>query len=261
MASPTPTPGPSWPSTENCYAESLARRFGYGWGPGVSRRTFGDAHWQEPVRWNKAAQQEGKRHHVFCASMADVFDAEAPPGERERLWTLIRETPWLDWQLLTKRPNNIHRMLPADWGNGYRNVWLGVSAGFQNAANERIPPLLRVPATVHFLSLEPLIGPIDLQAAVAPVPLEHACIDWAIVGGESGPRHRPMDLGWARALRDRCVEAKIPLFFKQVGGRTHSAGGRILDGRTWDEFPERVEPAQPRRVHAAMGGTRHDDAT
>ena len=118
-----------------CYALSIANRYGHDvWGVGATRRTFGENHWREPVRWNRKAGESGKRLRVFCASMADVFDPEAPADEREKLWDLIRETPHLDWQILTKRPQLIAENLPFDWEDGYPNVWLGTSV-----EDERVP--------------------------------------------------------------------------------------------------------------------------
>lgn len=132
------------------------------------------------------------------------------------------------------------------------NVWLGTSVEDQETANERIPHLLRTPAAVRFLSCEPLLGPLALDLALRGHCPEHdfesgfcahdQCdsvqrLHWVIAGGESGPNHRPMDLQWARDLRDQCQAAGVAYFFKQVGGRTPGAGGRLLDGRTWDEFP------------------------
>lgn len=124
-----------------CYAESIDKVYGGGqhWGIGAPRREFGDKHWNEPRRWNKQAVKDGVRRRVFCASMADVFDPEAPAGALERLWQLIRETPQLDWLLLTKRPERIASSLPADWGKGWHNVWLGTSVENQEAADKRIP--------------------------------------------------------------------------------------------------------------------------
>lgn len=99
-----------------CYAETLSKRYGHSvWGPGKARRLMSDNHWQEPVKWNKQAQEQGTRYRVFCASMADVFDEQAPEGQLDRLWELIRVTPYLDWQLLTKRPQRICASLPDDW--------------------------------------------------------------------------------------------------------------------------------------------------
>jgi len=103
----------------HCYAETLNKRTGHAnWGPGAERRVTSDVNWRKPIKWNRQADAAGERTKVFCASMADVFDEEAPAYARERLWTLIRMTPFLDWQLLTKRPTNIRRFLPKDWGDG-----------------------------------------------------------------------------------------------------------------------------------------------
>ncbi|MCI0671755.1 MAG: phage Gp37/Gp68 family protein, partial [Myxococcaceae bacterium] len=158
------------PGCDHCYAESFDRRVGGAhWGKGVPRRTFGDKHWGEPLKWNAAAAKAGERRRVFCASMADVFDAEAPDGALERLWALIRATPALDWLLLTKRPGRIRHSLPADWGDGYPNVWLGTTVEDQERAEQRIPVLLDVPARVHFLSCEPLLGPVDVSRFMWPV--------------------------------------------------------------------------------------------
>ena len=111
------------PGCKNCYAETFASRYGFDvWGPGKARRTFSLAHWEEPLKWNRDAELAGERRRVFCASMADVFEAEAPAGELARLWALIRLTPWLDWLLLTKRAERIAESLPDDWGEGYPNV-------------------------------------------------------------------------------------------------------------------------------------------
>ena len=246
------------PACDHCYAETFAKRTGHDvWGRDGDRRTFGDKHWSEPVRWNEKAKAEGVRRRVFCASMADVFeDRPDLDGERARLWDLIDDTPSLDWLLLTKRPENIQRMYPSRWH--YRhpqaNVWLGTTVENQRYADLRIPKLLQVPAAVHFLSCEPLLGAIDLnrwlhdsncwivddaeesQCCTCAEPREVA-VGWVIAGGESGAGHRPMDIDWPRALRDQCVAAGVPFLFKQWGGRTPKAGGRELDGRTWDEVP------------------------
>jgi len=165
--------------------------------------------------------------------MADVFENNrALDSEREKLWSLISETPWLHWQLLTKRPENVLTMVP--WQEQWpSNVWLGTSAENQDAADTRVAHLQRVPAAVRFLSCEPLIGPIT--------ELDLTGIHWLIAGGESGARHRPMDGAWVRSLRDRCVKSDVAFFFKQWGGRTSKVGGRELDERTWSEFPTVVD--------------------
>lgn len=223
-----------------CYAEALSNRYGHNvWGPGRNRRTFGETHWAGPLRWNAEAQNLGKRYRVFCASMADVFDPEAPEGELDRLWNLIRETPSLDWQILTKRPERIQSNLPDDWGAGYENVWLGTSVEDIRVI-QRIRELTAVPAAVRFLSCEPLIGPLD------ELPLDG--INWVIVGGESGPRSRDMDTRWVDSILEQCRRADVPFFFKQWGGRRKHVTGRVLHGRTYDEFPEpQVEPVTATR--------------
>jgi protein gp37 len=223
------------PGCDNCYARTLSERWGFDvWGPPRTspRRLFGDKYWAEPLKWNATAAQEGRRHRVFCASMADVFEFHPQlDAVRARLWALIEQTPWLDWQLLTKRPMNIARMLPSAWLEQVRpNVWLGTSVEDQPRAELRIRHLVAVPAVVHFLSCEPLLGPVDLGPWLGD-------LDWIITGGESGPHYRPMDLDWVRSLRDQCQGAGLALFHKQQGGRTPKAGGREIDGRTWDEFP------------------------
>lgn len=249
----------------NCYAETLAKRWGQNvWGPArtTERRMMSDAYWRQPLHWNAEADKAGARRRVFCASMADVFeDHPMVVPSRYRLWSLIQQTPHLDWLLLTKRPENIAHMLP---GGYWPNVWLGTSTEDQQRADERVPVLLqyrdRVP--VLFLSAEPLLGPVELFDSSEGVlrgpavirsggrshdgpsgPSEwhddsYAGIDWVIVGGESGPRHRPLELDWARDLRDQCAAADVAFFFKQVGGRTHAEGGSLLDGREHQAFPE-----------------------
>jgi protein gp37 len=217
----------------HCYAEGLATRYGkHVWGPAATteRWTFGAKHWTEPLTWNREAEALGHRMSVFCASMADVFeDHPQVESERAKLWPLIEQTPWLNWLLLTKRPWNIMNMAPygETWPD---NVWVGTSIAKQLDVSTNVPYLVDVPAVVHFLSVEPQLEKIDLFPWAR-------CLEWTICGGESGPKHRPFDLDWARSLRDQCQASDVPFFFKQVGGRTHSAGGRDLDGGTWDEMP------------------------
>jgi protein gp37 len=225
------------PACAHCYADTLARRYGHRlWDASSGRRFFTDEHWRQPERWNRQAQLAGKPRRVFCASMADVFEArdELDPW-RARLWSLIEQTPWLHWQLLTKRPENVAGMVPwsGDWPV---NVWIGASV--ENARHTFRADLLReLPAAVRFLSVEPLLGSVFVNGRPNRRPLELDGIDWVIAGGESGPRHRPLELDWVRELRDACTDTGTAFFFKQVGGRTPKAGGRELDGRTWDEFP------------------------
>jgi protein gp37 len=177
------------PGCDRCYAETFDRRIGGAhWGKDAARRVFGEKHWREPLKWNAAAEKAGKRARVFCASMADVFDADAPAGELERLWALIRATPHLDWQLLTKRPARIARALPADWGDGYPNVWLGDDRRGPGARRPADPVLRAVPARVRFLSCEPLLGAGGLAAVhVARV---RTVAGGLLVAGRSARRRR-----------------------------------------------------------------------
>lgn len=256
------------PGCDNCYADTLAKRWGHQvWGPGAPHRFFGDKHWAEPLGWNKEAEREQVRRRVFCASMSDVFeDRRDLDVHRARLWLLIGVTPWLDWLLLTKRPQNVVRMVP--WGTNWpANVWIGTTVENDTWAQHRIPTLLKIPAAVRFLSCEPLIDRIDLAPFLTqrPTYLQYP-IDWVIAGGESGGHARVMNPDWARLLRDQCVAADVAFHFKQWGeyspvaqlskpsathvvlqgtegpilmerlGKKHA--GRMLDGRTWDEFPK-----------------------
>jgi len=227
------------PGCKNCYADTLSQRYGASsvWGPGQPRRTFGDKHWASPLKWNRDAQKAGERARVFSSSMCDLFEDHPDiTSERAKLWPLIRQTPWLDWQLLTKRSERIADNLPADWGDGYQNVWLGVSIE-NNDYVDRADDLRRIPAAVRFVSYEPALGPVD--------QLELAGLDWIIVGGESGPRFRPMDLQWARDLRTRCDAAGVAFFWKQSAApRTEM--GIHLDGAIVREYPTpRIIPLTP----------------
>lgn len=218
-----------------CYAEAMSKRTGNRvWGDQAPRRFFGAHHWAQPLKWDAEARSSGRRARVFCASMADVFeDRQDLVAERERLWALIRATPHLDWLLLTKRAEHIAGMLPADWGNGFPNVWLGTTVEDKDAYR-RISHLTETPAVVRFLSVEPMLqGLPDLWLQG---------IDWVIVGGESGPRNRRLAADWAREVRDACKSCHLPFFFKQWGGATPKSGGRELDGRTWEEYPRPLPP-------------------
>lgn len=223
------------PGCQHCYAETFAKRTGnLVWGKNADRRRFGDKHWNEPLKWDRQAAAEGRQAFVFCASMADVFeDRPDHHDDRQRLWALIEDTPHLTWQLLTKRPEHVRDMVPVPWLLSWpHNVWIGTTVEDQQRANERVPVLLDVPAEVRFLSCEPLVGSVVLA------PWLHEGIGWVIVGGESGPRHRPLDLEHARVIRDECEEAGVPFFFKQVGGQFPTSGGDLLDGRLWKARPE-----------------------
>lgn len=243
------------PACDNCYARTFAKRTGHDvWGPAgeTGRRFFGDKHWAEPLKWNADAARLGERHRVFCASMADVFEQNAAlDAERGRLWALIEATPQLDWLLLTKRPQNIRRMVPPGWLETPRpNVWYGTTVENQHYADQRIPILLAVPAVVRFLSMEPLLGPVELSDVTKRSDAVQQLgtpamsgIHWVITGGESGPHFRPADPDWYRSLRDQCVAAGVAFHFKQWSGLNPKALGRELDGRTWDEVPTPAVPA------------------
>ena len=229
------------PGCQHCYAEAFAKRTGHDvWGKSSDRRFFGDAHWNEPVKWNRAALERRQVALVFCSSMADVFEDRPDLVEhRDRLFDLIEVTPHLRWQLLTKRPQNVMPLVPARWLHRFPlNVWVGTTVEDQTRADERIPELVRIPADVRFLSCEPLLGPVNLHRWL--VAADPPLVDWVIVGGESGPGHRPLVLDHARSLVDQALAAKVPVFFKQIGGRTPTAGGHQLDGREIRQFPKFV---------------------
>lgn len=225
------------PGCKHCYAATRAHRFRHDvWGPPATtpRRTRDAAYWRDPLKWNRAAQFEGRRERVFCSSLCDVFeDHPTIDAERTKLWPLIRATPQLDWLLLTKRPERIVETLPPDWGYGYPNVWLGTSV--ESAAYEdRICALLRAPAILHFVSAEPLLAPLSRALFVEGYGVDgrRHRIEWVIAGGESGAGARPCALDWLRDLRDQCADAGVPFFLKQLGGhpnkRAHVAA--VLDG-------------------------------
>lgn len=235
------------PACRSCYAASWANRYGYDvWRRKGPRRMLSDNHWKQPLRWNRAAEKTGRPALVFCASMADVFEIH-PVGEvnekldsqRTRLWELIDQTPWLTWQLLTKRPENVQDLAP--WGDEWpRNVWLGTSVEDQRRANERIPALASIPAAVRFLSCEPLLEPLDLTSFDGVNALSE--VDWVICGGESESpsKARRMDLDWARSLRDKCAASEVPFFFKQTGTFLARELGMHGKGNRWDEIPSEL---------------------
>ena len=158
--------------------------------------------------------------------MSDLFHPKVPANFVEQVFEVMAATPQHTYQILTKRPKRARQLLRG-WPPT-PNVWLGVSIE-EDSQVDRAEILREVPAAIRFLSCEPLLGPLP--------SLDLTDIDWVIVGGESGPDFRPMQAEWAASLRNRCLEASIPFFFKQWGGRTPRSGGRQLDGRTWDEFP------------------------
>jgi len=247
------------PGCDHCYAEARNARFGKGvasnWGPGAPRRRTSEANWKLPEHWNAQAEafqaQHGRRQRVFCASLADVFDNAVPTSWRMDLFELIANTPHLDWLLLTKRIGNVMPMCSGDslmFDMICSRVWIGATIVNQAEADRDIPKLLAVPAAKRFLSMEPLLGPVNLTSITnrqpAPTPgelravdpwAEHNAltgvgissigferaggprVDWVIIGGESGRQARPMHPDWARSLRDQCEAAGLPFLFKQWG--------------------------------------------
>jgi protein gp37 len=287
------------PGCANCYAACNigVKMHGVKWGPRGERIVKSESGWREPLAWNRAAQKAGRRARVFCASLADVFEAadtmpaESAPvvaGARLRLLRLIYDTPHLDWLLLTKRPENIVLALTEavdatvnnhtvsglafsfwlyQWIQGAppSNVWLGTSVENQEQADKRIPHLLAAPAAVRFLSCEPLLGPVRIMDHLMQGKNPGFClnckkthgfsccpnfggvyhppaaecsgfirrdfgINWVIVGGESGPKARPMQAVWARSLRDQCAAAGAAFHFKQWGAYVPATGepGRFI---------------------------------
>ena len=219
------------PGCASCYMFRDQER--YGRDPNVVVRASA-ATFTGPLKW------AGPKF-VFTCSWSDFFVDEADPWRGEA-WNIIRRTPHLTYQVLTKRPERIREHLPADWGGGWSNVWLGVSIENQHWTS-RLNWLMQIPAKVRFVSAEPLLAPLNLRPW-----LNLGYLNWTICGGESGgrPGHPPrhMDLDWVRSLRDQCLVAGVPFFYKQgVGPRPGM--NRLLDGRTWDEMPAGIaEPVQ-----------------
>lgn len=236
------------PGCDHCYAErDWDHRYGrVKWGPGEARSRTKT--WGEPRRWNRLAAASGKPWRVFCASLADVFDNEAPEAWRTDLWALIEDTPALTWMLLTKRIGRWAGSVPDRWLDQFPpNVWLGITVVNQEEADRDIPKLLKVPARVRWLSMEPLLGPVDLRDPPNDIGEPRysyldedldARIGWAIVGGESGRGARPMDPAWARSIRDQCAYHGVPFHFKQWGGLLRpTETGHRLDGVVHRAFP------------------------
>lgn len=231
---------------KNCYAELLFPRV-YG-----KERKFTDVRTHEdrleiPLKRKKPTM-------YFVNSMSDLFHSDVPDSFIEAVWTSMARARQHTFQILTKRPGRMMNLL-CTWerdGRGWRegckilpNVWLGVSCEDQKTADSRIPLLLDTPAAVRFLSLEPLLGPVDLNGLLFSNGSPYSIIHWVIVGGKSGPNARPMKIEWARELRDQCQAVNVPFFFKQWGEYNANgervgkkAAGRLLDGREWNEMPE-----------------------
>ena len=278
------------PGCDHCYAEARNHRFGGGnWGPGAPRRRTSADNWQNPIRWNRAHEkfyaEHGRRRRVFCASLADWLDNEVPIEWLVDLLDLIRQTPNLDWLLLTKRignwlcrlelaafhlrhdiSRNDRRQATLEWiqewldGEAPANVWLGSTVVNQIEADRDIPKLLATPAVVRFLSMEPLLGAVDLRKWIGSAPVFPGAsthlspdgyerqdigggildgIDWIIAGGESGHKARPMEPDWVRSLRDQCAATDTPFLFKQWGewgpNWLNDNHGNKIEGTEWVE--------------------------
>jgi protein gp37 len=210
------------PGCKNCYAERLAARLqamgNHRYSNGFAVTLHPDL-LELPLRWRQPRQ-------IFVNSMSDLFHEAVPDDYIRRVFQVMAQAHWHVFQILTKRSHRLAELAPLlPWPS---NIWQGVSV--ENARYTlRVADLVKVPATVRFLSVEPLLGPIP------KLPLRG--IDWVIVGGESGPGHRPMQAEWVHAIRDQCDNAGVAFFFKQWGGRTPKAGGRLLDGREWNGAP------------------------
>lgn len=234
------------------------------WGPASTtpRHRTSEANRRKPFAWDRAAKRDGVRRRVFCSSLSDVFEDHPMLAPwRADLWRTIEACDGLDWQLLTKRPENILAMVPEAWRKAWpAHVWIGTTVEDQRRAEERIPHLLAVPAAVRFLSCEPLLEAVDLDPPTCPTCGGHdaevgedgavfCCehcdemafnvwldpcasatqpgINWVIVGGESGPGARPFDLAWARSIVRQCREAGVPCFVKQLGDNPILSPGPI----------------------------------
>ena len=254
------------PACDHCYAEAWAKRTEFQvWGHHAPRRLFGDAHWNEPLKWNRKAEQAGERRRVFCGSMCDVMEdypdrkASSSTGitiARRRLYELMEQTEWLDWLLLTKRPQNLPRFLPQAWLQAPRpNVWLLATVESQQYM-WRVVELLQVPAVIHGCSYEPALGAANFVPHLTPVATVYGLdgirprtaaavaqmaraavkgqasryLDWLICGSESGPKARPSHLNYFRSARDQCQAAGTSFFMKQITER-----GQKIPFAQWPE--------------------------
>ncbi len=213
------------PGCKNCYAERMARRLQ---AMGVEKYNNGFAlslHedvLEDPLKWKKPQV-------IFVNSMSDLFHKAVPVEYIMKIFDVMRKASWHQFQVLTKRAERLMELDPyIDWPE---NVWMGVSIESDKFTN-RINLLRSTHASIKFLSLEPLLGPLN--------SMNLSGIDWVIVGGESGPHARPIEPEWVRDIRDQCILACVPFFFKQWGGTKKKKTGRLLDFRTWDELPRSV---------------------
>jgi len=218
---------------DNCYAERFSERF-----RGVPRHPFEDGfdltlrpeRVDQPLRWREPRM-------IFVNSMSDLFHKEIPKEFISRVCDTMERAHWHTFQVLTKRSSLMRDFLRKRYGDGRgpSHMWFGVSVE-DGSKKSRIEHLRQAPAGIRFLSVEPLIGPMGV--------MELDGIDWVIVGGESGPRSRPMKPEWVRSVRDQCKKQNVAFFFKQWGGLRPKSGGRTLDGREWSQFPEVTPSAE-----------------
>ena len=215
------------PGCAYCYAEGITLRFKRG-GPYLPGKTTIKLHYDRldaPAKWRTPRR-------VFVNSMSDLFHDEVPFDFVDKVFLRMAKYDQHTYQILTKRPERMLKYF--QWRKNLHwpdHIWAGVSVENQYWADRRIPLLTRIPVKVRFLSVEPLLKAIELRSYLKQ-------IQWVIVGGESGTRPRPMNAEWATRIRDDCLEAGVPFFFKQWGGRRNKERGRELDGRTWEEMPE-----------------------
>jgi protein gp37 len=211
------------PGCAHCYAERMTRRLKAMGQPNYRngfRVTIHPHTIDLPLSWRKPQM-------IFVNSMSDLFHDDVPAGFIHDVFRTMRKADWHTFQVLTKRAERLAELAPdLNWAP---NVWMGVTAENADCVH-RIDLLRRVRASVRFLSLEPLLGPLP--------SLDLDGIDWVVVGGESGPGARPMDRSWVTDIRERCLEAGVRFFFKQWGGVRKKQAGRLLDGRTWDDIPD-----------------------
>ena len=214
------------PGCEHCYAERFAERFrgvpGHPYEQGFDL-TLRPERLSQPARWRRPRM-------IFVNSMSDLFHKHVADSYVDRVFDAMETTDRHIYQVLTKRSSRLASYVNRRYRRSAapRHIWLGVSVEDSQRA-KRIAHLQRANATVRFLSIEPLLGPIG--------PVDLTGISWVIVGGESGPRARPMDVNWAREMRDQCADQDVAFFFKQWGGATSKANGRVLDGELHDGFP------------------------
>ena len=221
------------PGCDNCYAEALSLRFGWSKLPWLPEHASENVvlhpeRLRKPMGWREPRM-------IFVNSMSDLFHAQVPTAFIDDVFGTMARTPQHTYQVLTKRPDRM-----ADYLDGWTplpNVWIGTSIEMAQFT-WRARSLVKVPAAVHFISAEPILGSLYYGPRRKHWNLELDDVEWLIAGGESGPRHRPIDPQWVRELRDACLASGTAFFFKQWGGRTPKAGGRELDGREWSEYPE-----------------------